>query len=129
MSLKEKIWSDFDSGLRIDNKGNVVVKEGDECLRQSIFNILSTMKLSRPRSNFGSGLASLLFEPINEETAEDIRDTIEAAVERHDNRITNVTARVTPYEDENYYQVVIRFKEKTSLTYQEILTFLEGRGN
>ena len=123
---RRKEWSDLDSGLRIDATGNVIVKEGTQALSQSIINILSTAKFSRPRSTVGSGIGALLFEPVSEQTAQDMEQLIVNAIERNDNRIARVQANVIAFPEDNYYQVEIRFKEKGSLTYQEITSFLSG---
>ena len=120
-----KTWSDADNHLNIDGSGNVTVHRQDSALRQSILNILSTMRGERVRSDIGAGLNFLLFESVDDDTAEDIRETITYALERYENRINLLGVTVIPYPDENYYEIVIRFRERNSISPQEIRSFLE----
>ena len=124
---RQKQWADLDNGLRISPTGNVVIKRDKEALSQSIVNILSTMKYSRPRSMIGAGVYALLFEPVTEETAEDMETAIEAAIRKHDNRISQINAHVRAFPQDNYYEVRIRFRENTELSFQEITSFLQAQ--
>lgn len=120
-----KNWSDVDSRLNIDSSGNVAVRRQDEALRQSILNILSTMRGERVRSDIGSGVFSLLFEPVNDETAEDIQEAIQFSLNTFENRINLLDVQVRPDEDRHYYEITIRFRERTSISVHEIRSFLE----
>ena len=120
-----KTWSDVDSHLNIDSSGNVIVHRQDEALRQSMLNILSTMRGERVRSDIGSGVFSLLFEPVDDETAEDIQEAIQFSLSEFENRINLLNVQVRPNEAGRYYEVIIRFRERTSITMQEIRSFLE----
>ena len=123
--MATKTWSDVDIHLNIDGSGNVIVRRQDEALRQSILNILSTMRGERVRTDIGSGVYSLLFEPVNDETAEDIQEAIRFSLSEFENRINLLNVQVRPNEDERYYEVIIRFRERTSISMQEIRSFLE----
>lgn len=118
-------WSDMTSDLRIDNSGNVRTLRDDEAISQSIKNILSTVRGERVRSDIGSGLLSLLFEPVDDETAEDIQEVIEFSVRRYENRITLLSVRVIPYPEDHYYEVILRFRERSSISVHEMRSFLE----
>ena len=118
-------WSDMVPDMRIDQSGNVGVVRNAESIQQSLKNLLSTVQGERVRSDIGSGLNFLLFESVDDDTAEDIRETITYAIERHENRINLLGVTVIPYPDENYYEIVIRFRERNSISPQEMRSFLE----
>ena len=118
-------WSDMVPDMRIDQAGNVRVVRNSEAIQQSLKNILSTVQGERVRSDIGAGLNFLLFESVDDDTAEDIRETMTYAIERYENRINLLGVTVIPYPDENYYEIVIRFRERNSISPQEMRSFLE----
>lgn len=118
-------WSDMTSDLSIDRSGNVRVVRNSETIQQSLKNLLSTIRGERVRNDIGSGLNFLLFEPVDEDTAEDIRETMTFSIERFENRINLLGITVIPYPDDHYYEIVIRFRERNSISPQEMRTFLE----
>lgn len=123
--MKSSTWSDIASDLRIDRAGNVVVLRNDDAIQQSLRNIFSTVRGERVRSDIGSGLSSLVFEPVSEDTAEDIRETMAFSIERFENRIILLGIEVIPFPDDHYYEIVIRYRERNSISPQEMRTFLE----
>ena len=94
-----------------------------EAINSSIENILGTIpgeRLFQP--NFGSNIHTLLFEPINDDTAADILFEIVDAIENWEPRVTVLLdeSTVDPYPDKNLYEVVVRYK---IITTQDTATF------
>jgi phage baseplate assembly protein W len=117
----------MDPLLRLDSTGGVLKLKGIDALSQSIRNILSTMKFSRVRTQIGSDLFKIIHKPVNTETAEEVKRIISSAISQYDNRIKSLRVDVTPFTKENYFEVSIKFQEDGSLSYEEIITFLDGR--
>jgi len=125
--IRNRQWSDMDPLLRLDSTGGVLKLKGIDALSQSIRNILSTMKFSRVRTQIGSDLFKIIHKPVNTETAEEVKRIISSAISQYDNRIRSLRVDVTPFTNENYFEVSIKFQEDGSLSYEEIITFLDGR--
>jgi len=125
--IRNRQWSDMDPLLRLDSTGGVLKLKGIDALSQSIRNILSTMKFSRVRTQIGSDLFKIIHKPVNTETAEEVKRIISSAISQYDNRIKSLRVDVTPFTNENYFEVSIKFQEDGSLSYEEIITFLDGR--
>ena len=125
--IRNRQWSDMDPLLRLDSTGGVLKLKGIDALSQSIRNILSTMKFSRVRTQIGSDLFKIIHKPVNTETAEEVKRIISSAISQYDNRIRSLRVDVTPFTKENYFEVSIKFQEDGSLSYEEIITFLDGR--
>ncbi len=77
----------------------------DASIEQSILMILNTPKGSRIfRPEFGAELEALLFEPMNEDTAQKIRYQIISSVEQWETRIRLQSTEVIPdYDNQSYY--------------------------
>lgn len=125
--IKNKQWSDMDPLLRLDNTGRVQKVRGTSAIAQSIKNILMTMPFSRVRNAIGSDLFRVLHKPVTQETSDEIERIVRFSVRRYDNRIRNMDIRVVAFTNEQYYEITIRFQENDSLTYEEIVAFLDGR--
>lgn len=97
------VYSDSKIGLEIDYNGVVDVVYDEDCIRQSIMTIFSTVSLERVRNPIGSRLIELLFQPINAEVARSIRREIRNVIERWEPRVTLTKLVITPeYEDRAY---------------------------
>lgn len=84
-----------------------------QSIYQSITNILATPKNTRLfLPEFGSTIENLLFEPMTEETAASLYDTIIIAIQQWEPRVTIDYARssVTPDYDNYTYHVFLTFK-------------------
>lgn len=89
---------------------NDILVVGDSAINSSIENILGTIKGERVfNPEFGSKVGNLLFDPINENTAERIFLELTNAIELWEPRIRvdMEESYVIPLEDENMYQVLI----------------------
>jgi len=108
--MNESIFSDLDSGLNILAGGNVRLVEDFDAITQSIKTILGTSKKERIMfPEFGSDLRSILFEPINEFTADLLKNEVEVALRKWETRIQVASVVVTPDYDNNRFVMVIDY--------------------
>lgn len=127
--LKDLVeWSDIDSRFTQLPDSSIKVVEGDECIRQSIQLILSTMRFERVRREIGTGLYNLLFEPLDDDTAEDMEDLIQLNLERYENRIRVRRIRVTPNPDQNYFKLELTYSILASREMKNLTTFMPAMG-
>ena len=103
-------YADISSALSKDNNGNFDIKYDDAAVIQSLKNIFSTVPGERVRSSIGSSLVRYLFEPINNDTADDIKDEIRSSVRQYEPRISTLKLTVIPDIDANVYRVTLDFK-------------------
>lgn len=97
------VYSDAKIGLEVDHNGVVDVVYDEDCIRQSIMTIFSTVSLERVRNPIGSRLIELLFQPINDEVARTIRRELRSVIERWEPRVTITKLIIRPeYEDRAY---------------------------
>lgn len=116
--VDETIFSDMERRLTIEDDGNVRVIENTDVIHQSIKMILSTSPGERVMlPQFGSGLKDYLFEPMDEDTIDDMVDDIEESLAAFEPRINVTRVRVIPDDINNRYEIVI--------TYQYVIGGLE----
>ncbi|MBG24039.1 MAG: hypothetical protein CMF22_11355 [Idiomarinaceae bacterium] len=120
MASSTYVYSDFERTLSTREDGNVVILYDYDVIKQSIRTILSTLSGERVRSPLGASVVRYLFEPIDPETAQDIKDTISNAILTYEPRVTNINVVVYPNYDGNYYEVGVSVKIKQI---QQTLTF------
>lgn len=103
------IYSDVNAKYRI---GGSELLHNVGAIENSIDSILSTNVGERfflPM--FGSNLLSMIHEPINEATADNILDALITAIERWEPRVEVIFSRshVIPFHDRNAYEVLIAY--------------------
>jgi phage baseplate assembly protein W len=84
------------SPLAVDTSGNISLAAYEEDVRQAILIILGTAKGERVmRPDFGAGLKTLVFEPINTTTMALIKVRVQEALVQWEPRIDQVAVDVT----------------------------------
>lgn len=79
----------------VDSTGGIALAAYEEDVRQAILIILGTAKGERVmRPDFGAGLKSLVFEPINTTTKELVKLRVQEALTEWEPRIDKVTVTV-----------------------------------
>lgn len=114
-------YSDLDYKLRKDSSGNVIIHENNKAIDQSIKTILSTYPGERIMlPEFGSRFKELLFDPMDEDTIDNMEYEIKEALDRWEPRIS--VDEVTIEEDLNKqtYNILIGY---TILETGNIVTF------
>lgn len=122
-------WSDIDVRFTKSRAGNIRIVEGEEAINQSIKLILSIMRGDKVRSELGSSLYGLLFEPISDDTAEEMENVIGTNIERYENRVNLERVRVIPNIDQKYYEVVISYRLYPTFTKKSMTTYIPAMGD
>ena len=116
--IRERLYSDVDLSLEArtaptyaNGDGDILRKTDAASVKQSLKTLLLTNRFEKPfRPNFGGDLGGLLFEMIDEDTADLMIGRIKATVDRYEPRakITNLKIVGTP--DYNSISVVLEFR-------------------
>ena len=104
------IYSDVNADFGLSSRGELLLDIN--AINSSIENILSTVPGERVfLPEFGSNIWGLLFDPVNENTADTLLTLLTNAVERWENRVVVDVrkSRVIPNYDENSYEVYIAY--------------------
>ena len=106
-----KRYSDIDfTFTRIPGRNDIALSYDEMAVIRSVRNLLLTKNYERPfQPNIGSGIDTLLFEPIDFLTAQSLRSEIQSTIENHEPRVTIDSILVTADPDNNSYDVYLRF--------------------
>ena len=104
-------------------KGQVALSRYDDDIREAIRIILGTSKGERPmRPDFGSGLQSLIFEPINSTTMTLVRHLVEEALITWEPRIDLLEVRVEKAQHRSArLDVDIRYRVRATNTFYNLV--------
>ncbi len=109
------------------NTNNLVVRKGDEAVKQAIKNIILTNfgeRIMRP--NVGSGIQALLFEPANQITEIRIKELIIETITNHEKRATVENVSVKSTHDGLGYEITIVFSILGSEKPVKFVSFLKA---
>lgn len=106
---KDFVYSDVASSLRTLSDGNKEVVYDADAVIQSIKNIFSTIRGERVRSGIGSGLLRYLFEPMESDTADEIRTEIITNIRRYEPRVGQLDVTVRGDYTSQTYDVTVNF--------------------
>lgn len=119
------IYSDFDSNLAKQRDGDVTKQIDFLAVRNSLVNILTTMKGSRRMlPGFGSALQQYLFEPLDEIIAEQIGSALIKEVRFWDNRVVISNVNVNVNHDANQYEISISYGIVNNSNYSDTISFV-----
>ena len=107
-------FRDFDISFNSHPLTNdLILVKGDRSIIQSIISLLSTKRGERLiDKEVGTDLGSLLFEPLNENSARDIRNEISRTITENEGRVRALEVEVTPVEEHKGYRVYLYFYTK-----------------
>ena len=116
--VREREYSDVDLSLdaRIaptysSGDGDVLRKTDVAAVKQSLKTLLLTNRFEKPyRPNFGGNLGGLLFEIVDEDTAERMIERVQSAVDRYEPRARITNIRVVGSPDYNSVSVILEFR-------------------
>jgi phage baseplate assembly protein W len=115
------VYSDIDMELTRDIKGDVTMNTDVDAILNSIENIMETMKGSRRMvPTFADNPTSLLFDPIDEITAEKIGNKLIDAIEMWDDRLIIRGFDIQPIPDNNMYVCRLSITIKSSNKFETI---------
>lgn len=121
-------WSDIDRTFRKTKSGEIAVVTGEDAINQSIKNILSIMRGEKVRSDMGSSLYAVLFEPMSIDSVEEIQSIVDTNIRRYEDRVILTSVRVIPMFDEHYYKLSIDYRIKPTKAKKNLTTFLPAMG-
>lgn len=106
--------------------GDITTLVGVDAVKKSIRNLILTNVYERIfRPNLGSGVAQLLFEPVNPLTQRTLETTIRDVLRIYERRATITDVVVNVNADYNGYDTVIKFIVDSESTIASVSVFLE----
>lgn len=114
-------WKDIDIELTKGTDGDIAHMEDVEAIKNSLINIFSTMQGSRRTlPTFAVSIYQLLFEPIDQYTAQTIGERFVNAIEQWDDRVVIDNLYIEADEDNSMYRILLRFSMKSSDTIETL---------
>ena len=109
---KKNIYKDFDISMsRHPLTNDVGVKTDVNAINQSIRNLLYTSYYERPfQPLVGSNLRTILFEPADTITKNDLKQAITSIIGNYEPRVTLENLIIVDLSDKNAYRVTIVYK-------------------
>ena len=119
--LKNSVYRDLDLNFRVHpNSKNLITLTGDDAVKAALKNLLQYNNYEKPfYPDFGSGIRSLLFENFSPQTAVRLKNQIIQTINNFEPRIRLDDVLVVPSNDQNKYEVTIKYfviNEPTSRT-------------
>ena len=109
-------WVDFDIFLRKGTDGDIKIMYDEDAIVNSIRNICTTLQGQRRMlPDFALPIYGLLFEPMDEETANKLGNAILDAINKWDDRPEIKNVHVNINEDAAQYEINLTFSTKDSL--------------
>ena len=107
MAISNKFYSDLDLRFQPQpGSKDISFSYNEQAVIRSIRNLLSTGPFERPfQPLLGSHIDKLLFEPCTPLTASLLEDEITRTIQNFEPRATIATLSISPYPDQNAYQV------------------------
>lgn len=111
-TIRTPDYSDLDLDfIAHPTTGDIVRKTGDDAIKRSVRNLILTNFYDRPfRPYIGSNTQKLLFELINPMTASLIKDAIFEVIKNYEPRVRIDQLIVSMDEDNNGYNVSMRYE-------------------
>ena len=104
------MWKDIDIELNMKVNGDIQDKINNQAIENSISNIFKTMPGSRRMLyDFSSSVYNMLFEQIDDITAERIGYSLLSNIEQWETRIVVLNLNVEPREDDNMYVITLSY--------------------
>jgi phage baseplate assembly protein W len=105
------VYSDVDIELEQATDGDVTRDIDEEAVINSIRNIINTLQGSRRMlPEFAASIQRMLFEPIDDSTANVIRRKLIENVNRWDDRVIVEAIYINPDYDNNAYKCLLKFQ-------------------
>lgn len=117
-------WTDIDLGFKKLPNGEIKIVRDTNAIDQSIKILLSTLRGTRVRTDLGSGLYNVLFQPISEQTAEEISDIVEFAIIKYEPRVILNSVQAFPIPELNFYRLLVDYTIIPSQRRKRLETFI-----
>jgi phage baseplate assembly protein W len=113
MTIRTAVYSDVDMELNRQNDGDIQRDIELHAVINSLENIISTIQGSRRMlPEFAMDIHKMLFEPLDDRTANMIGKRIIYAIQTWDNRVEIVKLDVDVNYDQNLYNMTLSFQIK-----------------
>lgn len=111
MANLQKVYSDLDLTFsRRPGTNDVAMRYDDQAVIASVRNLLLTNFYERPfQSNLGSNLDKLLFEPVNDLTANILETEIRNVINNYEPRASIDLLQITSNPNQASFSVYLRF--------------------
>ena len=111
MANLKKIYADLDLTFnKTPVVGDVSMSYDDQAVIRSVRNLLLTNFYERPfQPNLGGNIDKLLFEPVNNLTAGQLKEEIINVVDNFEPRVNIQELVISPQEDQNAYSITLYF--------------------
>ena len=105
--------------------GDVATVKDAVSVKRGIKNVLLTAPFERLfQPEFGSGIKTILFEPMTPLTEQRLHDACADAIDAWEKRASVIDIAVISEEDYNRYRVAIKFSINNSLVEEQVDVFL-----
>lgn len=117
ITSRDVLYSDFDlSFLKHPNTKDVTILKDIDAVKQSVKNLVLTAKGERPfQPLLGSNIRRLLFEPVDDFTAFDIKEEVQTTLQNFEPRVKILNIDVVSEPDNNRFRLSIEFQMITNL--------------
>ena len=103
-------YSDLSFNPKLNNEGDISQVYDIASINQSLFNILHTVKGSRPMlPTFGCNVSTFLFEPFDDDTSNKIKREINYAFSNFEPRIRILELNVDQDVDNYRYNIEVKY--------------------
>jgi phage baseplate assembly protein W len=111
LTKRREFYSDFLNDFNINPiTGSLARTLNEEAVKQSIKNIVLTYPGERPfQPDLGSNIRRMLFEPIDDFTADSIKNEITLTINNYEPRARLIEVNVTPRDTDQSYYVDVLF--------------------
>jgi len=121
VGTRRKLFKDIDIPFLAKESGEIFKKTDAAAVKQAVKNLILTNHYEKPfNAKFGGNIQGLLFELADDETGEQVRDTIIAAINEHEPRARVISVDVNSQPDFNSIEATVTFRVINS---DEIVSF------
>lgn len=119
---RQRQYRDLDLSLALHPiRKDIIPLKDDRAIRNAVKNLLLTNFYERPFNHgIGANLRALLFEPADAITRMAIEDNVRRTIQDHEPRVKILGVRVNNLEDQNAYNLLVRFLIKEYDTEEEV---------
>ena len=117
-------YSDIDINLERQTDGDIKVNTEIDAVKNSLHNIVKTLQGSRRMfPEFATNVQSLLFEPVDEFTAQQLGEILISSIQRWDSRVIIENLNIVSDEDRGLYECSLTFRI-TESSYSDKIDFI-----
>jgi len=121
VGTRQKLYQDIDITFLAKASGDIFKKTEANAVKQAVKNLILTNHYEKPfNAKFGGNIQGLLFELADDETGEQVRDTIIATINENEPRAKIISVDVNSQPDYNAIEATITFRVVNS---GEVVTF------